>query len=245
MPTEILKRGEDVNVDSIVATPKEESATSYGYGVTIQASNATFHTGGAAKKRYLLYVDGSFASGGTAFTGDSNGAAIRVSGSNYVAHDSNYIYRGINIGYNNRSGGSMGRLENLISVQNKSGGTVPYLLACTFTMENYGTSATEVGVADFVTRNEANTATLSYGIRIRNDDQSGQGAVQSAINITSHASSGGFRELIDASGAVLTEYDSGTKVVLMKFQGANGTTYYLVHDTDSSPTAVSVATSVS
>jgi hypothetical protein len=243
MATEILKRGEDISVDSITATPKEDAATSYGYGVTIQASN-TFHTGGAAKKRYLLYVDGSFASGGTAFTGDSNGAAIRVSGSNYVAHDADYIYRGINVGYTNRSGGTMGTLENLISVQGKSGGTVPSMRACTFTMENYGTCATESGVADFITRNEANTATTTYGIRIRNDDLSGQSAVQAAINITSHASSGGFRELIDASGAVLTEYDSGKQVVLMKFQGANGTTYYLVHDTDSA-TAVSVATSVS
>lgn len=243
MGTEILHQGEDILVDSIVSAPKEDAATAYGYGVNIQAS-PKFHTGGAAIKRYLLNIDASFASGGVAHTGDSNGVAIKVGGSNYVAHDANYIYRGINIGYNNRSGGSMGRMENSLGVQNKSGGTVPTLLACTFTMENYGTCATESGAADFITRNEANTATLSYGIRIRNDDRSGQPAVQSAINITSHASSGGFRELIDASGAVLTEYDTGTKVVLMKFQGADGTTYYLVHDTDAA-TVLSVATSVS
>lgn len=243
MGTEILHQGEDILVDSIVSNPKEDAAVAYGYGVKISAG-AGFHTGGAATKRYLMQLDGSFASGLTAFTGDSNGAALRCTGSNYVAHDANYIYRPINSGYTNRSGGSMGRLENLLSVQNKSGGTVPTLLACTFTMENYGTCATEAGVADFITRNEANSATTTYGIRIRNDDRSGQSAVQSAINIASHASSGGFRELIDASGAVLTEYDTGTQVVLMKFKGADGTTYYLVHDTDAA-TVLSVATSVS
>jgi hypothetical protein len=238
----ILRRGDPIVVSSLTSTPKSTAATSYGYGAQVVGSLNFWNTG-AALKRYLVSIDMGISTS-TAYTGDSNGAGLRISGSNYGAHDANYILRGINVGPTNRSGGTMGRFENLLSVQNKSGGTVPTLLACTFTSENYGTVATESGVADFINRNEANTATLSYGIRIRNDDRSAQGAVQSAINIASHASSGGFRELIDASGAVLTEYDTGTKVVLMKFQGANATTYYLVHDTDAA-TAVSVATSVS
>lgn len=237
----ILRRGDDITVDSIVTTPKSTAATSYGYGVNIAGSNA-FWSGGAALKRYLTYIDMGMSTS-IAFTGDSNGAGLRITGSNYGAHDSNYILRGINVGPTNRSGGTMGRFENLISVQNKSGGTTPTILACTFTMENYGTAGTEAGVADFITRNEANTATTTYGIRIRNDDRSGQAAVQSGINIASHASSGGFDKLIDGSGAVLTEYDSGTKVCLMSFKGANGTTYYLLHDTDSA-TVLSVNTSL-
>jgi hypothetical protein len=238
----ILRRGDTVVVSTFTSVPKSSSGTGYGYGHSVYGS-AGFWNGGAALKRYLCYIDMGIPSG-YAFTGDSNGAGLRITGSNYGAHDANYILRGLNIGPTNRSGGSMGRLENLISVQNKSGGITPTILAATFTMENYGTAATEAGAADFITRNEANSATLTYGIRVRNDDRSGQTAVQSAINIASHASSGGFRELIDASGAVLTEYSSGKTVVLMKFQGANGTTYFLVHNTDTA-TAVSVATSVS
>lgn len=50
--------------------------------------------------------------------------------------------------------------------------------------------------------------------------------------------------LIDTSQVESTNYDTGTEVVLMKFKGANGTTYYLVHDTDAA-TVVEVKTSVS
>ena len=67
---------------------------------------------------------------------------------------------------------------------------------------------------------------------------------QSAVDIDSHASSGGFDTLIDAVDAELTEYDSGTQVVLMTFQGADADTFYLIHDTDAA-TVLSVATSVS
>ena len=223
------------------AVPVRNTGINQDYGFTVDGS--AWFRGTAAQKSYLFYITGDRVAAYVA-TGDSNDAWMRISGNNYAANDSNFILRGLNVGVNNRSGGTMGRLENLISVQAKSGGTVTTLLGLTVKSENYGTTATEFGVMDIIAANEANTATLSYGIRIRNDDRSSQGAIQSAINVASHASSGGFRELIDASGAVLTEYDSGTQVVLMKFQGANATTYYLVHDTDSA-TAVSVATSVS
>ena len=172
----ILRRGDPIVVGSLTSVPKSTAATGYGYGHQVIGSS-NFWNGGAALKRYLAYIDMGMASG-IAFTGDSNGAGLRITGSNYGAHDANYILRGINVGPSNRSGGTMGRFENLISVQNKSGGTIPTLLACTFTSENYGTVATESGVADFINRNEANSATLSYGIRIRNDDRSAQGAVQ-------------------------------------------------------------------
>jgi hypothetical protein len=168
-----------------------------------------------------------------------------MSGNNYAANDANFIWRGANLAIANRNGGTVGRMEHSVGVQNKSGGTSPYLLGISMTVENYGTCATEMGVMDFIHRNEGAAPTLTYGIRIRNDDQSGvSGAVKSAIVISSHASSGGFRELIDASGAVLTEYSSGKLVVIAKFKDAAGTTQYLVHNTDTA-TAVSVASSVS
>jgi hypothetical protein len=235
----IPKKGEDVQFKRGLFVPEQDSAESYNYGVYVSLSS--FYGAGAARKYYGLYIGGDQ---NYAVTGDSNSAMIRCSGNNYAANDSNYVYRGLNIAAANRSGGTLGRMEHSAGVQNKSGGTAPYLLVFTMTSENYGTCATEMGVADFIHRNEAAAPTLTYGIRIRNDDRSGvSGAVGSAINITSHASSGGFTRLINAEGAVLTEYDSGTKVCLMSFQGANGVTYYLLHDTDAA-TAVSVNTSL-
>jgi hypothetical protein len=241
----VLRKGNDVVVRGLTAAPRVALSTqSYGYGVVIGSDDGRFFTAGAAQKRYLVSITGTRASG-YAVTGDSNDALLKMSGNNYAANDANFIWRGVNLAIANRSGGVAGRMEHSIGVQAKSGGTVSTLLGLTITMENYGTCATEAGGMDLIVRNEATTGlALSYGLRIRNDDRSGQAAVQSAIHVASHASSGGFRELIDASGAVLTEYDTGTKVVLMKFQGANATTYYLVHDTDAA-TAVSVATSVS
>jgi hypothetical protein len=234
----IPKKGEDVQFKRGLFVPVQDSAESYNYGVYISLSD--FYGAGAARKYYGLYIGGDQ---NYAVTGDSNSAMLRCSGNNYAANDANYIYRGANLAVNNRSGGTLGRMEHSAGVQNKSGGTAPYLLVFTMTAENYGTCATEFGVVDFVARNEANTATTTYGIRIRNDDRSGQSALQSAVTISSHASSGGFLKLIDGSAAVLTEYDSGTKVCLMSFKGADGTTYYMLHDTDAA-TAISVNTSL-
>lgn len=239
--TKVLRRNEDIDIKNIIGKPERPAATGQYYGWDLRLDG--FFTGTAASKSYGLMIRGDRVAAYAA-TGDSNDAYLRISGSNYGANDSNFIWRGLNVGITNRSGGTMGRMESSVGAQNKSGGTVPTLIGLTIVPENYGTVATEFGGVDVVLKNEANSATLSYGIRIRNDDRSSQGAIQAALHVSSHASSGGFRELIDASGAVLTEYDTGTQVVLMKFQGANGTTYYLVHDTDSA-TAVSVATSVS
>jgi len=242
MGTYQLHRGEDITIDSLVSIPKADEGEGYQYGFRV-VGDPEFWNGGAAKKRYLVYIDIDI-DDSTPFTGDSNGAAFRITGSNYSAHDTNYILRPINIAVTNRSGGTMGQLENFIGIQNKSGGTVPTMRGLTVITENYGTNATESGGLDVISRNESNSATLAYGIRIRNDDRSSQSALQSAINVDSHASSGGFDTLIDASAAELTEYDSGTQVVLMKFQGADADTFYLIHDTDAA-TVLSVATSVS
>jgi hypothetical protein len=243
--TYLLRRNQDAEIRTAVFTPVRNSHPAVGgnhYGVRIALGE--FLVGTTASHCYGVMIDGDRPSGSVA-TGDANDAYLRVNGNNYAANDSNFVWRGLNAAIANRSGGTLGRMEHSMGAQNKSGGTSPTLLVLTATAENYGTCATEMGVADFIHRNEGAAPTTTYGIRIRNDDRSGvSGAVQSAIAISSHASSGGFRELIDASGAVLTEYSSGKLVVLAKFQGANGTTYYLVHNTDTA-TAVSVATSVS
>ncbi len=215
---------------------------SYSYGMNVDSD--LFFTGGAATKSYLMQLAGDRTLGNAA-TGDSNDAYLKIAGSNYAANDANFILRGLNIGITNRSGGVMGRLENSMGVQNKSGGVVDVLFGATIISENYGTVDTDGMACDFINRDENDTSRGYAGvIRLRNDDRSSQSALDSAIDIDSHGSSGGYDTLIDATGATLTEYDSGTQVVLMTFKDAAGTTQYLIHDTNTA-TVLEVATSVS
>lgn len=90
-------------------------------------------------------------------------------------------------------------------------------------------------------------ATITAGTLLRLENQAVAGSgkeLASAINVVATSVTTAFTSLIDASTATLHEYDTGTQVVLLKFLGANGTVYYLVHDTDAA-TVLSVATSVS
>ena len=87
-----------------------------------------------------------------------------------------------------------------------------------------------------------------YGLLLTNEAVGGNGLKLDAyISCGSTNLSGGVMAadaIIDASGAALTEYDSGTETVLMVFQDASATTRYLVFDTDSN-TVVEVKSSVS
>ena len=231
----------DVDIKDMVLVPIPNTAENYRYGMRFDSD--VFFVGGAAKKHYMMQIGGDRESG-NASTGDSNDALLKLSHSNYAANDANFIDRGINIGITNRSGGTMGRMENSFGTQNKGGGTVPILISGTFICENYGTNATEAFAIDAIIRDEVGAGATRAGIRVRNDDRSGVSALDAMILLDSHASSGGADMLIDGSAVELTEYDSGTEVVIMSFQGANGTTYLLVHDTDAA-TVVEVKTSVS
>jgi len=215
----------------------------YNYGFRIDSDD--FFTSTAASKNYMLMLGGDRQAAYDA-TGDSNDAYFRVSGSNYGQCDSNFILRGVNVSVTNRDSATLGHLENFMGVQNKSAGTVSgNLFGCTVIAENYGTAESAVYGMDIISRNEHNGNEGDTGVlRLRNDDRSGQSALDAMIVMDTHSSSGGATTLIDASAVELTEYDSGTAVVLMTFQGADADTFYLVHDTDAA-TVLSVATSVS
>ena len=191
---------------------------SYGYGVKIDSD--LLFMGGAAKKEYMMKISGDKTG---ASTGDSNGALLSVQGGNHALNDSNYIFRGINVGINNDDAGTLGRLENFIGSQNKNdGGTIPIVLGCTILAENYNTTnSTEIGAIDAILRDEDGSATTAFGIRIRNDDRSSITAPEAALLITSHSSSGGWETLIDMVGATPT-----TNAFSFKDDGT------VCHDTD-------------
>ena len=87
------------------------------------------------------------------------------------------------------------------------------------------------------------TITTGYGLYIETEDVSGASSstarLDAVIGVAS-TSGGVFRYGIDSTASEFTN-GSGNEVVLWAFKGANGTTYYLIHDTDAA-TAVSVVT---
>ena len=102
-----------------------------------------------------------------------------------------------------------------------------------------GTVTDMVGLQVKLQTEDGATITGGCGIRIVNEDITGGKRVTSAIDIDS-TSAERFRYGIDSTGSEFVN-GSGNEVVLWAFKGANGTTYYLVHDTDAA-TAVSVVT---
>jgi len=182
--------------------PVRDTGEAYGYGIKIDGGS--FFRGGAAQKSYLLYISGDREAAYDP-TGDSNDAYIRVSGNNYAQGDANFVLRGINIGINQRSGGTLGVLEaGSFGAQNKSGGTAPTIRGLTVTPENYGTCATEFGGIDIGLKNEGAVATTQYGLRIRNLDNSTANAVTSAISVTDTGTNTGFNYILDCYGATIS-----------------------------------------
>jgi len=178
---------------------------SYGYVVKFHdsGSSAGSHsTSGAAQKCYSMSISTNRSSA-YAVTGDSNDAVLKLSHSNYAANDANFIARGINAIVQNKSGGVAGQMDNTLAAKGNSGGTLSQIRALQLVPENYGTCSDEFGGLDIVMKNEGAKATLEYGIRIRNLDNSTASAVDSAILVLDSGTNTGFSNLLDASSATL------------------------------------------
>jgi hypothetical protein len=157
-------------------------------------------TGTTAQKTYALGINVTRPAGSVA-TGDSNDALIRGSYSNYAANDANFIIRGINTLVTNRSGGTLGMLDNLISVANRVGGTVPIVNGITVNAENFGVNATQHSAADFSIKNEGAKATKEWGVRVRNLNNSVAGPADAAYLVEEMTLvNTGWNYILDANG---------------------------------------------
>lgn len=120
------------------------------------------------------------------------------------------------------------------------GASVEAQMASTYT----GTITSLYGLQVKLQVEDGATVTTGYGIFIMNESvtgaPTGSARLDAAIGIDS-TSNEVYRYGIDSTGTEFTN-GSGNEVVLWAFKGANGTTYYLIHDTDAA-TAVSVVTS--
>jgi hypothetical protein len=187
--------------------------------VTLSVSSGSLqmpsvYAGGAGVKTYGLYLTGSKTD---ASTGDSNDAILRGSANNYSASDTNYIFRGLNFGINNRSGGTVGMLDNSIGCQNKGGGTARIINGLHVIPENYGTVSDEFGGIRVQLKNEGTPATLEYGVLVENLNNSLATKVTSALKVQDSGANNGFTTGLNMSGATLTNeivFSNGTKVTV-------------------------------
>jgi hypothetical protein len=162
-------------------------------------------TGGAAQKTYALGINVTRPAGSVA-TGDSNDAIIRGSYSNYAANDANFIMRGINTSITNRSPGTLGVTEGgNISAANRSGATSPQVRGMMLSIENYGTAADQFSGLTVALKNEAAKATLEYGVKVQNDNNSLGTAADAAYMVRSSAglTNLGFQYGLDMNGATI------------------------------------------
>jgi hypothetical protein len=173
-------------------------------------------TGGVSQKTYAVSINVARPSTAPA-TLDSNDAIFRGNFNNHAANDANFIMRGINISMTNRSGGVLGMLDNSLGCQGKSGGTIGTIRGLSVNPENFGTVTNEFAGIDVAMKNEAAVATLEYGIRVRNINNSLGTKVTSAILVSNAGANLGFVTGLNLLGATLTNeilFSNGTKVTV-------------------------------
>jgi len=223
--------GQAVFATSAFFAPVRYGVSGYAYGLNVDGT--ALLTGTAASKSYVVNISGDRES--AAATGDSNDAMLKVSGSNYGACDTNFIFRGINVAMSNRSGGTLGRLDNNISISLKQGSTTAYAVALSVDAQDLAATAkTEFGGLDVAINREGQAATLEYGIQIRTRGTINSAMTQ-AIYIRKDATDHGFAALlgVDAAASVGGYASTGDAPALatgdiMIPVVIEGTTYYLV-----------------
>lgn len=155
-------------------------------------------------------------------TGDSNDAIAKWSYNNYGQNDGNFILRGLNTVVNNRDAGTLGQLVGgLISASSKSGSVSPQVRGLEVNVENFGTNADEHSGIDVTLKNEGAKATLEYGVRVRNIDNSTANAADAAYMVSDSGTNTGFTYGFDSNGATLANENRFSNGMTLARSGAN------------------------
>jgi hypothetical protein len=211
--------------------PTRAVVSGYAYGLKVDGTNML--TGTAASKSYVVDISGERES--AVATGDSNDAMLKVAGTNYAACDTSFAFRSLNLKLTNGSGGTLGRLDNIISIILKAGSTTAYGVALSVDAQDLAATAkTEFGGLDVAINREGLAATLEYGIQIRTRGTINSAMAQ-AIYVRKDATDHGFTRLlgVDALGTIGAYASTGNAPALatgdimipVKF---GSSTYYIV-----------------
>jgi hypothetical protein len=191
-----------------------------GYGLIVDGNAVLSGAGATGPRRWVVGILAD-KTAGIITTGGCDDALLRIVGNNYVAnetvagnHTSVYNFRGINVSVNNRSGGVVAELDNIISIQGKSGGYVASAIGCQIHAENYGTVQGVFGGLDVNVQNEAAVATLEYGIQIRNTNNSITGPVATLFNVLKSGVNTGFTYFLKLDAAATLGVVSATSTTI-------------------------------
>jgi len=127
--------------------------------------------------------------------------------------------------------GTSGTITNLFGVEGE----------ITFNSSSFaGTVTLGAAIRGKVSLEDGATNTAVYGVYIDGEPITGAVTATAIFAADTHANLT-WQYAVDVLSCTLEETNSGKNVTLIRFTGANGTAYRLVHDTDSA-TAVSVVT---
>lgn len=161
-------------------------------------------TGTGAFRQGALAVTLNRAAGEADTTWDGNpDTAVNISATNRATGNAadEHALRGLQVMARNRGTEINWILGANIGSRNDSGKSAVKVTGIDVRVENYGTLDTEIVGIDVNLSCESDTGSPSkYGIRVRNTDQSAQGAVNAALQI-SHTSTNGFTAVIEAAAA--------------------------------------------
>ena len=146
---------------------------------------------------------------------------IKIAARNYAANTANNgAARGIDVSARN-SGTNISWVNAAnFGARNDSGKTAYQLQGVTVRLENYGTLETDAIGLDVNMSIENDTGSpVKYGIRVRNTDASGMGAVDAVIAV-SNTSTNGFGALFDLDGIA-----AGADTTLYSTSGTAATTF--------------------
>lgn len=155
--------------------------------------------------------------------------AVNVSATNRATGNTSAegALRGLQVNARNRGTNINWILGGNIGSRNDSGGIATQVHGLDVRVENYGTLDTEIVGIDVNLSCESDTGSpLKYGVRVRNTDQSAQGAADAALHV-SHTSTNGFAafaHLATATGdgavaSVDTPDTTTTEALIVKIAG--------------------------
>lgn len=212
--------------------PRRHLTTGDASGVRLVLDDLYTGAGAAGPRTWGLYITGDKESGIIATAG-ADDAALRISVNNYVANEEIFNWRGLNVVASNRDGGTVGELDNVISVSAKQGSTNAKIIGLQVDAQSLSAdTADEMVGLDVALNREGGVSTEEAGIRIRTRGTINT-AINTAIRIDKGATDHGFINLfniesdavdvIAASGDIT--FTTSDKLIPIVF---NGTTYYLV-----------------
>lgn len=220
------------NCDSLIALARRGVTTGDCYGLLIDVAEVLTGAGATGPRSWGVGIVGDKTEGAL-ITAGCDDAYLRISGSNYVANAEIFYFRGLNCNVNNRSGGVVGGLENLISVSAKVGSVQSTIRGLQVSAQDLSAdTGDEFGGLDVVVNREGGVNTVEYGLQLRTSGTINT-AIKTAINVKKGASDYGFASLFtlsaiaDIGGGALsgdvTFTTDGIKIPVV----IGATTYYI------------------